>query len=72
MSEHVYKVIEVIGSSPDSFEKAASSAIEAAGKHLTDLRIAEVISMDVQIADGKPSAYRTKMKLSFKYHPEQR
>lgn len=70
MAEHLYKVVEIIGTSSESFEKAASSAVEAAGKHLKDLRIAEVVALDLQVAEGKVVAYRTKLKLSFKYHPE--
>jgi flavin-binding protein dodecin len=70
MAEHLYKVIEIIGSSPDSFERAAAAAIEAASEHLKDLRIAEVTSLDIQVQDGKVAAYRAKVKVSFKYHPE--
>lgn len=70
MAEHLYKVIEIIGASSESFEKAAAVAVESAGKHLKDLRIAEVMSFDMQIVDGKVSAYRAKVKVSFKYHPE--
>ena len=69
MSEHMYKVIELIGSSPDSWEKAATTAVEEAAKHLKDLRIAEVTQMDMQISEGKVVAYRTKLNVSFKYHP---
>ena len=67
MAESVYKVIEIVGTSPDSWEKAAAAAVERAGKHLRELRIAEVVEMDMQVADGKVSAYRIKLKLSFKY-----
>jgi flavin-binding protein dodecin len=70
MAEHLYKVIEIIGTSSESFEKAATAAVEAAAKHLQDLRIAEVVSMDMQVSDGKVASYRAKVKLSFKYHPE--
>jgi flavin-binding protein dodecin len=70
MAEHLYKVVEIIGSSPESFEKAAKAAVETAAEHLKDLRIAEVVSMDIQVSDGKVMSYRTKVKLSFKYHPE--
>lgn len=69
MSDHMYKVIELVGTSPESWEKAASTAVEAAAKHLNDLRIGEVTQMDMQIAEGKVVAYRTKVKVSFKYHP---
>jgi hypothetical protein len=70
MVEHMYKVIELVGSSPESWEKAASSVVEEAAKHLRDLRIGEVTDLDMQIADGKVVAYRAKVKVSFKYHPE--
>ena len=71
MPESVYKVIELIGSSSESWEKAASNAVETASKSLRDLRIAEIMEMDVQIEDGKIVAYRTKLKVSFKYHVEE-
>ncbi len=67
--EHVYKVIELVGSSPESWEKAAATAVEEAAKHLKDLRIGEVTDMDVQISEGKVVAYRAKVKVSFRYHP---
>ena len=72
MSEetHNYKVIEVIGTSTESWEDAAKQVIEEAGEHLNDLRIAEVIAQDAKIEDGKIVLYRTKLKLSFKYHGE--
>ena len=66
----VYKVIEVIGTSPDSWEKAAAAAIETASKTLEDLRIAEVRDLDVQIENGKIRNYRVKLSVSFKYHEE--
>lgn len=65
----MYKVIELIGTSPESWEKAAAGVVEEAAKHLRDLRIAEVSEMDMQIEDGKVVSYRVKMKVSFKYHP---
>jgi len=68
MSESVYKVIELVGTSEESWEKAAQAAIEMASHSLEDLRIAEVVAMDAQIEDGKIVRYRTKVKLSFKYH----
>lgn len=71
MAEHLYKVIEIIGSSTESFEKAATAAVEAASRHLKDLRIAEIVALDMQVADGKVASYRAKVKLSFKYHPEE-
>ena len=69
MSDHVYKVIELVGTSSESWEKAAAVAVEEAAKHLKDLRIGEVTEMDLQISEGKVVAYRTKVKVSFKYHP---
>ena len=70
MADSVYKVIELVGTSPESWEKAAAVAVEQAAKSLRDLRIAEVVEMDIQIDDGKVRAYRTKIKLSFKYEKE--
>jgi len=67
MGESVYKVIELIGTSDVSWEKAAESAIERASKSLKDLRIAEVTSQDVKIEDGKITAFRTKLAISFKF-----
>jgi flavin-binding protein dodecin len=70
MSDSVYKVIELVGTSSESWEKAAANAIEVASKKLEDLRIAEVILMDAHIENGKIVQYRTKLKVSFKYHTE--
>jgi flavin-binding protein dodecin len=67
MTESVYKVIELVGTSTESWEKAAAAAVEIAAQSLRDLRIAEVVEMDMQIEDGKVLAYRTKIKVSFKY-----
>jgi len=67
MPNSVYKVIELVGSSPVSWEKAAESALQLASKSLRDLRIAEVTQMDLHLNDGKIEAYRVKMKVSFKY-----
>jgi dodecin len=67
MAESVYKVIELIGTSPDSWEKAAKAAVERAGQSLRDLRVAEVVEQDLVIENGKVTAYRSKMKVSFKY-----
>ena len=67
MSESVYKVIELIGSSTVSWEDAAKNAIVKASKSLRDLRIAEVLAQDIHLKDGKIEFYRTKIKLSFKY-----
>lgn len=69
-NESVYKIIELVGTSSESWEKAAMAAIDLASKSLEDLRIAEVEQMDMQIEDGKVVAYRTKVKLSFKYHKD--
>lgn len=70
MSEHdrVYKVIELVGTSPESWEKAMANAVEMASKSLRDLRIAEVIEQDVQLEEGRIVAYRVKVKVSFRYH----
>ena len=67
MTDSVYKVVTLIGTSTESWEKAAKSAVEAAGHSLRELRIAEVIKQDMVITDGKVEAYRTKLKVSFKY-----
>ena len=67
MSESVYKVIELVGASPTSWEDAAKNAVETAGKSLRDLRIAEISQMDMKIENGKIAAYRARVKLSFKY-----
>ena len=70
MVESVYKVIELVGTSPDSWEKAAANAVETAAKSLRDLRIAEVLELDMQLENGKVIAYRAKVKISFKYQGE--
>ncbi len=67
MAENVYKVIELVGTSPNSWEKAAAAAVEIASKTLRDLRIAEMVELDMQLQDGKVRTYRAKVKLSFKY-----
>jgi dodecin len=67
MAESVYKVIEIVGTSSESWEKAAKAAIDRAGKTLKDLRIAEVKELDVQLKNGKVEAYRARLKISFKY-----
>jgi len=67
MAESVYKVIELVGTSTESWEKAAAAAVERAAQSLRDLRIAEVLQLDMQIEDGKVHVYRAKLKLSFKY-----
>ncbi len=67
MPESVYKVIELVGTSPDSWEKAATAAVNLAAKSLRDLRIAEISELDMQLEDGKVRLYRAKVKVSFKY-----
>ena len=70
MAESVYKIIELVGTSTESWEKAAAAAIGRAGKTLRDLRVAEVSELDLQLQDGKIEAYRAKVKVSFKYEGE--
>ena len=67
MADSVYKVIEVIGTSTESWEKAANVAVNRASKTLRDLRVAEIVELDMAIDKGKVSAYRAKVKLSFKF-----
>jgi hypothetical protein len=67
MAESVYKVIELVGTSTESWEKAARAAVARAAESLRDLRIAEVSQLDLQIADGVVQSYRAKVKVSFKY-----
>lgn len=67
MTESVYKVIELVGTSHESWEKAAKAVIEEASHHLRDLRVARVVEQDIHIEAGKPLTYRLKMELSFKY-----
>jgi hypothetical protein len=67
MAESVYKIVELVGTSDESWEKAAKSAVETAAQTLRDLRIAEVVALDLQIENGKVHLYRAKVKLSFKY-----
>jgi dodecin len=69
MAETVYKVIELIGTSTESWEKAAAAALRRAGKTVRELRVAEVSQLDVQMRDGKIETYRAKVKVSFKYEP---
>ncbi len=70
MAESVYKVIELVGTSTESWEKAAASAVEIAAKSLRDLRVAEVSELDLQLENGKVRAYRAKVKVSFKFSSE--
>jgi dodecin len=67
MAESVYKVIELVGTSTDSWEKAAKAAVERASKSLRDLRVAEVCQTDMVIEEGKVTAYRARVKVSFKF-----
>ena len=67
MAESVYKIIELIGTSTQSWEKAAEAAVKRASKTLRDLRVAEVVQLDMAITDGKIEAYRAKLRVSFKY-----
>ena len=71
MEGSVYKIIEIVGTSPVSWEDATKKAVETAGQSLEDLRIAEIVKMDVSIENGKISAYRVRLTVSFKYHPGQ-
>ena len=70
MTESVYKVIQLVGTSTESWEKAAQNAIKAAGQSLRDLRVAEVEKLDMKVEDGKVTAYRARVQLSFKYRAE--
>lgn len=70
MDGSIYKIIEVVGTSKNSWEEAAKNAVETAGKSLEDLRIAEIIKLDMVIEKGKVSLYRARVNISFKYHVE--
>jgi flavin-binding protein dodecin len=70
MADSVYKVIELVGTSSESWEKAARNAVETAMQSLQDLRVAEVTKLDIQIEEGKIIAYRARVSVSFKYHQE--
>jgi flavin-binding protein dodecin len=70
MSDSVYKIIDLVGSSPTSWEEAAANAIETASKSLRDLRIAEIVKLDMKVENGKITDYRARVKLSFKYVTE--
>ena len=67
MSDSVYKLIEIVGTSESSWEEAAANAVARAAQSLRDLRIAEVVEQDMQLEDGKVVGYRTKVRISFKY-----
>ena len=67
MSDSVYKIIDLVGSSPNSWEEAAKNAVETASKSLRDLRVAEVDTLDMKVENGKVTAFRARVKLSFKY-----
>ncbi len=67
MAESVYKIIELVGTSTESWEKAAAAAVKKASETLRDLRVAEVSQLDIHIKDGKIETYRAKVKVSFKY-----
>ena len=70
MPDSTYKIVDLVGTSPNSWEEAATKAVEAAGKSLKDLRVAEVIKLDMTVEGGKVVNYRTRVNLSFKYHIE--
>ena len=69
MAESVYKVIELIGTSTESWEKAAAAAVARASKTVRDLRVAEVAELDMQLKNGKVEFYRARLRVSFKYEP---
>ena len=71
MAENVYKVIELIGTSTESWEKAAAAAVTRASRTLRDLRVAEISELDLQLKNGKVEAYRAKVKVSFKYESQE-
>ncbi len=70
MSDSVYKVIELVGSSPNSWEEAAKNAVETAAKSLKNLRVAEITKLDMKVEGGKVTAFRSRVNLSFKYTSE--
>jgi flavin-binding protein dodecin len=69
--ESIYKIIDVVGTSKNSWEEAAKNAVETAGKTLEDLRVGEVVKLDMTLDKGKVTAYRARVNISFKYHPEE-
>ena len=70
MPGSVYKIIEIVGTSPKSWEEAAKVAVQTASKTLEDLRVAEVVKQDLTMENGKVTAYRVRLNISFKYHTE--
>ena len=70
MSDSVYKVVEVIGTSSTSWEAAAKTAVDKVASHLEDVRVAEIVELDLRLEENKVMAYRAKVKVSFKYHDE--
>ena len=70
MTESTYKIIELVGTSKTSWEEAAKNAIETAAHSLRDLRVAEIVKLDITVEDGKVANYRTRLNVSFKYHGE--
>lgn len=70
MAESVYKIVELVGTSSESFEKAASAAVDRASRSLRDLRVAEIVEQDLVLENGQVTAYRAKVKVSFKYEGE--
>lgn len=70
MADSVYKIVDLVGSSPNSWEEAAKNAVETAGNSLRDLRVAEIAKLDMKVENGKVVAYRARVKLSFKYGGE--
>jgi hypothetical protein len=70
MPDSIYKVIEVIGTSPTSWEEAARKAVDKVASHLQDVRIGEVVQLDLRLDENKVVSYRAKVKVSFKYHDE--
>lgn len=71
VTESVYKIIELVGTSSESWERAAAVAVETAAQTLRDLRVAEVVQLDMHLEEGKVLAYRAKLRISFKYHSEE-
>jgi flavin-binding protein dodecin len=70
MAESVYKIIELVGTSTESWEKAAAAAVETAAQTLQDLRVAEIVELDMVLENSRVTTYRAKVKVSFKYHRE--